>query len=72
MDTTHQTNGEPFKIIGDWEAQVRQLKAKYSILTDADLVYEAGKEELLLTRIESRLKKRRTEVIDILKKCRPH
>lgn len=72
MKTTHQSPEEPFKIVGDWAAQVRQLKAKYTLLTDADLAYAEGKEQLLLARIESRLKKSRAEVISILKKCRPH
>jgi hypothetical protein len=44
------------------------LKKKYPQLTDADLKFVVGKENDLLARVESRLKKNRQEVIDIIKK----
>lgn len=59
---------EDFKISGDWAAQSKILQEKFSQLTDADLKFEAGKEEDLLKKIETRLKKKRDEVINIIKK----
>jgi len=40
-------------------------------LTDADLKFEAGKENELLERIGKRLNKKREELINIIKKGQP-
>lgn len=68
MDTSQNKNSETFKITGNWDAQSKQLKEKFSQLTDADLKFETGKENELLTRVENRLNKKREEVINIIKK----
>lgn len=60
---------ETFKITGDWSKQANELKEKYSQLTDADLKFEAGKENELLGRVETKLNKKREEVINIINKC---
>jgi hypothetical protein len=62
---------EPFKIVGDWAVQSKKLREKFSQLTDEDLKFEPGKEVDLLTRLETRLNKRRDEVINIIKKGQP-
>jgi hypothetical protein len=67
-ETTGKT-GETFKITGNWDNQSKELKKQFSQLTDADLKFEAGKEHELLTRLESKLNKKREEVIDIIKKA---
>ncbi len=54
-----------FKIIGNWAKQSTELKEQFSNLTDADLKFEPGKENELLTRVEKRLDKNREEVIGI-------
>lgn len=64
------TNGE-FKMAGDWDAQSKELKGKFSQLTDSDLKFEPGKENDLLKRVETRLNKKRDEVINIIKKVQP-
>lgn len=56
-----------FRMIGDWDAQVRQLKAKYPELTVKDLTFEFWKVDELLARIGSRLKLDEREVILLLK-----
>ncbi|NGF76839.1 hypothetical protein G5B10_13210 [Fluviicola sp. SGL-29] len=66
MDTNK--NNETFKITGNWDVQSKQLKEKFSQLTDADLKFETGKENELLSRVENRLNKKRDEVINIIKK----
>lgn len=59
---------EPFKMSGNWDNQTQLLQDKFAQLTDEDLKFVEGKEEELLRRIESRINKKREEVINILKK----
>jgi hypothetical protein len=44
MDTNHNKGNQSFKIPGDWDVQSKQLKEKFSTLTDHDLKLEEGKE----------------------------
>lgn len=67
MDIT-SNNTETFKMTGNWDDQTVVLKEKFPQLTDADLKFETGKESDLLKRIETRLNKKREEVINIIKK----
>ncbi len=69
MDKTKIKNLENFKITGNWERQAKQLKKKFSQLTNADMKLESGKDDELLTRIETRLNKTREEVINLIKNC---
>lgn len=62
---------ETFKISGNWDTQSKELQSKFNQLTDSDLKYEPGKEDELLERVESRLNKKRDEVINIIKKGQP-
>ena len=71
MDTTKNKNTEAFKVIGNWDAQSKELRQKYSQLTDSDVKFETGKEEELLTRLGTRLSKKREEVISILRQEQP-
>lgn len=71
MDKANEKNESVFKITGDWAAQSEQLKDKFAQLTDADLKFEPGKEHELLTRVETKLNKKREEVINIIKKGQP-
>lgn len=61
-------SAEDFKITGNWETQSKGLKSKYSQLTDSDLKFEKGQENDLLKRVETKLNKKREEVINIIKK----
>ena len=67
MEQTKSKIGS-FKVVGNWDKQSKILKEEFSELTDADLEFETGKEFELLTRIETRLNKKRDAVIKILKK----
>ncbi len=71
MENPKKTTTESFKITGNWETQSKELKSKFSQLTDADLKFETGKENDLLKRVETRLNKNREEVINIIKKGQP-
>jgi uncharacterized protein YjbJ (UPF0337 family) len=66
MDTTNKKNKESFTLTGDWTKQSAELKKTFSQLTEADLKFETGKEQDLLARIQSRLGKKREEVIELL------
>lgn len=66
METNHN-NDHSFKILKNWNEQSKQLKEKYSTLTDHDLKLEEGKEKEMLERIGNRLRKNREEVMDLLK-----
>lgn len=68
METKENKSMEEFKITGNWADQSKQLQDKFAQLTDADLKFEAGKENELLKRIETRLNKKREEVINIIRK----
>jgi hypothetical protein len=68
MESTKSKTAETFKMNGNWETQSKLLKKNHVQLTDADLKFETGKEDELLTRIEARLKKTRNEVITLIKK----
>lgn len=52
----------------DWTRLKLKVKRKYNHLTDDDLVYEAGQEEELITRLMARLKRNREYVVFTLKK----
>ena len=71
MENPQNKISDPFKITGDWNKQSKQLKEKYSQLTDSDLKFETGKENDLLKRVETRLNKNREEVVNIIKKGQP-
>lgn len=69
IDAVHKYTSS-FKIKGDWSYRAKQLKKEFSELTDADLLFERGREEELITRITTRLNKNREEVISLIKKVR--
>lgn len=61
-----KTATETFKVIGNWKTLSKRLNAKFAQLTESDLKFETGKEEDLIKRIETRLHKKRDEVIQLL------
>lgn len=66
-ETTPANSNQPeFKITGNWEDQCSQLQTQFSQLTTADLKFEKGKENELLTRVENKLDKTREEVIQLI------
>jgi hypothetical protein len=71
MENSTNKTTESFKIKGNWATQSKELKGKFSQLTDEDLKFEPGKENDLLKRVETRLNKKREEVINIIKKGQP-
>lgn len=52
-----------FKLEAPWETVKERMKENDATLTDADLEYELGKEEELLSRLEKLMNKSREQVI---------
>lgn len=68
MDKTKNKFSEALKLTENWEEKASQLKERFPQLTDTDLKLSSGDEDALLTRLEKKLKMRRDEVINIIKK----
>ncbi|HEY3405476.1 MAG TPA: hypothetical protein VGK59_18965, partial [Ohtaekwangia sp.] len=58
---------QPFRITGDWSILSKNLQKKFPQLTEADLKFETGEEDELIKRLETRLNKKREQVITLLK-----
>lgn len=71
MEAKHNKSTEALKISGDWSQQADDLKEKFPQLTDSDLKFERGREYDLIKRMETRLHKKREEVINIIRKAQP-
>ena len=56
----------PISVTGNWNEQKGKLKAKFSSLTDADLKYEDGKKDEMLTRVQTKLGKTKEEFAQII------
>ena len=67
-DNKSDAKPEAPAIFGNWDAQSKEMKTNYTQLTDEDLKFEAGKENELIKRVQTRLSKGREEVIGIIKK----
>jgi len=53
-------------IKGNWSEQKVKLKAKFSILNDADLHYENGKKDEMFTKLQAKLGKSKEEFATII------
>jgi uncharacterized protein YjbJ (UPF0337 family) len=58
---------ENLTLKGTWSETKGKLKQKFSQLTDNDLLYQEGKEEELLGRLQKKLGKSKEEVRKILR-----
>lgn len=61
-----QTTTTPIPAKGKWSEQKGKLKAKFSTLTDADVHYEEGKKDEMLTKIQTKLGKTKEELANII------
>jgi len=57
-------NSKEFKLRGNWNELKGKIKKEYGALTDDDLVYEEGKEDELIGRIQQKIGKSKDEVIE--------
>lgn len=56
------------EVKGTWNKTAGKLKQQYANLTDDDLLFEKGKEEELLGRLQKKLGKTKEEVQKIISK----
>jgi uncharacterized protein YjbJ (UPF0337 family) len=56
----------PNSLKGNWNEQKGKLKAKFPILTDADLQYENGKKDEMLTKVQKKLGKTKEELYTVM------
>lgn len=47
---------------GDWNQTVGKLKQQFASLTDNDLLFEAGKQDEMLGRIQAKIGKTKSEI----------
>lgn len=50
------------ELTGNWNEQKGKLKQKFAVLTDNDLLYEAGKEDEMLGNLQIRLGKTKEQL----------
>jgi uncharacterized protein YjbJ (UPF0337 family) len=58
---------DKLEIKGKWNEMKGKAKQQYADLTDDDLLYEEGKEDELVGRLQDKLGKTRDEVVDWIK-----
>ncbi|MCE5320337.1 MAG: CsbD family protein [Bacteroidales bacterium] len=57
---------ETLELKGNWNEQKGKLKQKFAILTDNDLMFEDGKEDEMLGKIQIKLGKTKEEIRKII------
>ncbi|HMT29067.1 MAG TPA: general stress protein CsbD [Bacteroidia bacterium] len=56
----------PTPSTGNWNEHKRKLKLKFPALTDADLHFEEGKKDEMMTQIQTKLNKTKEEIAEII------
>lgn len=54
------------EVKGNWNEQKGKLKQKFAVLTDNDLMFESGKKDEMLGRIQIKLGKTKEELHEII------
>ena len=57
------------KVLGNWNVIKGKLKQRYGDLSDSDLMYEQGKEEEMLGRIQRKTGESRQELRNFIDSC---
>jgi len=57
---------ELIDINGSWKEQKAKLKNRFVKLQDSDFIFEEGKKEEMITRLEIKLGKTRDELLNII------
>ena len=70
VEARESVAGSPAKLAwkGNWNEVKGKMKQRFGNLTDDDLLYQEGKEDELLGRLQQRLGKTRAEIEDLLSK----
>lgn len=56
----------PSEIIGNWTERKGKLKQKFRFLTESDLLFEDGKKEEMLAKLQLKLGKTKDEMLRII------
>jgi uncharacterized protein YjbJ (UPF0337 family) len=59
-------SAEKVQLKGNWNEQKGKLKSKFPVLADTDLLYEQGKKDEMIIRIQMKLGKTKEELIQII------
>ncbi len=62
----YQNKMNKTELKGNWNEQKGKLKQKFATLTDNDLMYEEGKREEMLGKLQVKLGKTKEELLDII------
>ena len=54
------------KIEGNWNEQKGKLKQQFAVLTDNDLMFEEGKKDEMLGRLQIKLGKSKEEILKVI------
>ena len=54
------------EVKGNWNEQKGKLKQKFAVLTDNDLMFEEGKKDEMLGKIQIKLSKSKEELVKII------
>jgi len=54
------------QVKGNWHEQKGKLKQKFAMLTDNDLIFEAGKKEEMMGKLQIKLGKTKEELYKII------
>ena len=57
---------DPKEVKGNWNEQKGKLKQKFAVLTDNDLMFEEGKKEEMLGKLQIKLGKTKEELHKIM------
>jgi len=60
------TTATKVPITGNWNEQKIKLKAKFPLLTDADLNFEKGKRDEMLSKIQAKIGRTKEELAKII------
>ena len=61
---TNTVNNAKLRVTGSWNEVKGKIKQQYADLTDNDLLYEEGKDDELLGRLQRKLGKSKQEIKD--------
>lgn len=59
---------KPEEVKGNWNEQKGKLKQKFAVLTDNDLMYEEGKKDEMLGKLQKKLGKTKEELDTLIAK----
>jgi uncharacterized protein YjbJ (UPF0337 family) len=66
LDILNSKNMNTTELKGNWNEQKAKLKQKFAVLTDNDLMFEEGKKEEMLGKLQIKLGKTKEELHKVM------